>query len=239
MTIPDVSIVIPTYNEKDALPALTEKVFAALEKSQVSGELVVVDDNSPDGTGQVAEGLRGRFQIKVVHRAGKLGLASAVIEGFSAATSPIVGIMDADGSHDAAILPQMVEVVRSGRAELAVGSRYVPGGGTADWPWFRLFGSRVASAIGHLVSPIRDATSGYCVFQRAILDGVQLNPVGFKILLEIAVRGKFTKFVEVPYVFRDREAGKSKFGKKEIINYFKHIWILWPYRKQGLAKRPA
>lgn len=239
MSLPDVSIVIPTYNEAEGLPQMTERLYDAFRQGGLNGEVVFVDDNSPDGTGDVAERLKEKYPIKVLHRAGKLGLASAVIDGFAVATSEVIGVMDADGSHDASILPRMVEVVRSGKAELAVGSRYVPGGGVKDWPWIRVFASRVASAFGHILSPISDITSGYFVFKRDIIDGVKLDPIGFKILLEIAVRGKFTRFAEVPFVFRDREAGESKFGTKEVMNYFKHIWALMPLRPQARAKQRA
>ncbi|MHB2015566.1 MAG: polyprenol monophosphomannose synthase [Candidatus Xenobia bacterium] len=238
----DFSLVIPTYNERDTLPPLCEKLFAVFASAGVRGEVVFVDDSSPDGTGDVAEGLKAKYAIQVLHRPGKLGLSSAVIDGFMVATAPIMAVMDADGSHDASILPRMVEIVRDGEAELVVGSRYVPGGGTQDWPWFRQFASWVAVCIGRLLSPIHDITSGFFVFRRDVIDGVTLNPIGFKILLEIAVMGHFARYAEVPYVFRDRLAGQSKFNRKEVMNYFKQVASLWKYRGESRRKqrvRPA
>ena len=235
----DVSVVIPTYNERDGLTALTESIFGVFSESGLQGEVIFVDDASPDGTGELAETLKAKYRIQVLHRAGKLGLSSAVIEGFALSSASILGVMDADGSHDASILPQMVDAVRSGRADLVVGSRYVPGGGTKDWPWFRQFASQVACTIGHILSPIRDITSGYFVFRRNILEGVQLNPIGFKILLEVAVKAHYTRFAEVPFVFRDREAGESKFNRKEVMNYFKQVAGLMAYRTESLKKTRA
>lgn len=234
------SIIIPTYNEKENLPVLVEKIFSCLDAK--STEVIIVDDNSPDKTGDIAENLKKRFPIQVIHRSGKKGLASAVIEGFQKANGNFLGVMDADLSHDPNILPLMKNRLSNG-IDLAVGSRHVSGGGTKGWPKFREFGSHVAIALARPITTVRDATSGYFCFKRSIISGVDLDPLGFKIGLEIFVKGLYSKFEEVPYVFHDRKAGKSKFNQKEVFNYIKHLGRLYRWQMSKifsqLKKRPA
>ena len=219
MNSPTLSLVIPTYNESRGLEALIERVYGVLDGAGIPAEIVVVDDNSPDGTGEVAENLARRFTMKVVHRSGKLGLSSAVIDGWAVASGKILGVMDADLSHDSEILPDMVASITEGGAEVAVGSRYIPGGGLGEWPWFRQVTSKVAVLLGRPICPVHDVTSGYLMFRRSVIQGVTLDPIGFKIGLEVLVRGRYETFTEVPYTFVDRAAGKSKFGMHEIRNY--------------------
>ena len=155
------AIVVPTYNERDRLGDLVRDIFHAYEAEGVNGELVIVDDNSPDGTGALADELAARYRMTVVHRAGKLGLGTAVIEGFAAAHAPIVGVIDADLSHPPALLPRMLAVMLASSADVVVGSRYIPGGGTRNWGAGRLLMSRFACLMARGVTPIRDATSGF------------------------------------------------------------------------------
>ena len=213
---PVISIVVPTYNEATSLPILAERLGAALGGRD--WELVVVDDGSPDGTAGIAERLAPRLPVRVVRRSGKSGLASAVIAGFKDARGDLLVVMDADLSHPPEVVPALVDAVVGG-ADLAVGSRYVRGGGTADWPLRRRVVSRVACILGNLLVPVRDATSGFFALKRSAIDGVRLNAIGFKIGFEVIARGRFRKIVEVPYVFRDREHGASKFGRREIAQY--------------------
>ena len=125
-------MVVPTYNERDRLEELVTAVFGAAEARGVAFEMVIVDDNSPDGTGALADALSGRFRLKVVHRAGKLGLGTAVVEGFAAASADIVGVMDADFSHPPSLVPDLLEAFVTTQADVVVGSRYIPGGSTPD-----------------------------------------------------------------------------------------------------------
>lgn len=210
------SIVVPTYNEAGSLPTLAERLHAAL--GDRDWELIVVDDGSPDGTADIAAGLAPRIPVRVVRRAGKAGLASAVVAGFEAARGDILLVMDADLSHPPEVVPALADAIGGG-AELAVGSRYVPGGGVMDWPFRRRAVSRVACLMGHALVPVRDATSGFFAARRSVIEGVKLNPIGFKIGFEVIARGRYTKVVEVPYTFRDRELGASKFGRREIAQY--------------------
>ena len=217
------SIVVPTYNERDRLADLVEKIFAAYKAEALHGELVIVDDNSPDGTGMLADQLAPRYRIRVVHRAGKLGLGTAVIEGFAAASAPIVGVIDADLSHPPDLLPRMLAVMQSTRSDCVIGSRYIPGGGTRNWGLGRLLMSRLACLMARGVTPIRDATSGFFLIRRDLARDVRISAGGFKICLELLVRGRPASVVEVPYVFVGRTAGESKMNWKEALGYLKQL----------------
>lgn len=211
-----ISIVTPTYNEAGSVPLLAERLGAALAGRPF--ELIVVDDGSPDGTADIAASLAPRLPVRVVRRAGKAGLASAVLAGFGAAAGDLLVVIDADLSHPPEIVPALVDALESG-ADLAVGSRYVRGGGTLDWPLRRRIVSRVACLLGNALVPVRDATSGFFAVRRSAIDGVTLNAIGFKIGFEVIARARAKRIVEVPYVFRDRELGASKFGRREIAQY--------------------
>ncbi len=211
-----ISVVVPTYNEAGSLPKLAERLHAALNGRDWT--LVIVDDGSPDGTADIAAALAPRIPVTVVRRAGKAGLASAVVAGFAAAKGDTLVVMDADLSHPPETVPALVAAIDGG-ADLAVGSRYVKGGGVMDWPLKRRLVSRVACLMGNVLVPVRDATSGFFALRRSVVEGVALNPIGFKIGFEVIARGRYTTVVEVPYTFRDRELGASKFGRREIVQY--------------------
>ena len=211
-----ISIVIPTYNEAGSLPALVERLGTALRGRD--WELIVVDDGSPDGTADLAAAMAPALPVRVVRRPGKLGLASAVLDGFAAAGGDILVCMDADLSHPPEVVPHLVDALADG-ADLAVGSRYVAGGGVEDWPRKRRIVSRVACLMGNALVPVRDATSGFFALRRPVIAGVRLNPIGFKIGFEVIARGHHRHVVEVPYTFRDRAHGSSKFGRREIVQY--------------------
>jgi dolichol-phosphate mannosyltransferase len=154
----------------------------------------------------------------VVRRAGKAGLASAVLAGFAEARGEALLVMDADLSHPPEVAPKLVHALDAG-ADLAVGSRYVEGGATMDWPLRRRVVSRIACLMGNVLVPVRDSTSGFFAIRRSVVDGVKLNSIGFKIGFEVMARGRYRRVVEVPYTFRDRELGASKFGQREILQY--------------------
>jgi dolichol-phosphate mannosyltransferase len=236
---PDLSIIVPTYNERDRLPELVAKVFAAYASEGLNGELIVVDDNSPDGTGALAEQLAQGRCIRVVHRAGKLGLGTAVIEGFAAARAAVVGVMDADMSHPPPLLPRMFALMQETRADVVVASRYVAGGGTRGWPASRLLMSRLACVLARGLTPVRDATSGFFLIRRDLASGVRISAGGFKICLELLVRGRPASVIEVPYVFTNRTAGESKMNLKEALGYLVQLRDLHRFAR-GLPRfRPA
>ena len=229
-------MVVPTYNEADRLAELVEALFGAARQHDVSLELVVVDDNSPDGTGAIADDLAKSHAMRVIHRAGKLGLGTAVVEGFAVASAEIVGVMDADFSHPPALVPRMLVAFRATNADLVVASRYVPGGSTPSWPFRRRLLSRVACLLARPLSPIRDAASGFFLIRRSIARDVTIQAGGFKICLELVVRGRPERLVELPYQFDDREAGESKMSAREAAGYLVQLKDL--YRVRWSRARP-
>lgn len=233
------SIVVPTYNERERLPELVRAIFAAFEAEHLDGELIIVDDNSPDGTGQVADELARQYRITVLHRAGKLGLGTAVIEGFDAARSPIVGVADADLSHPPALIPRMYAVMRQMNVDFVIGSRYIPGGGARNWETSRLLMSRFACLLARSVTPVRDATSGFFLVNRDLARGVRISAGGFKICLELLIRSRPRSVVEVPYVFEGRTVGESKMNLKEATGYIRQLRDLRAFRAQHGGGNPA
>ncbi|HSC27170.1 MAG TPA: polyprenol monophosphomannose synthase [Vicinamibacterales bacterium] len=217
------SIVVPTYNERDRLTDLVAAVFDAYATAGLEAELIIVDDNSPDGTGAIAEELARRHRITVIHRPGKLGLGTAVVAGFESASAPVVGVIDADLSHPPALLPRMLGVMQRTAADVVIGSRYIPGGGTRNWPLGRLLMSQVACLMARPLTPVRDATSGFFLIRRDLARGVSISAGGFKICLELLVRGRPASVVEVPYVFEGRTAGQSKMNLREALGYFRQL----------------
>ncbi len=232
------AIIIPTYNEAGSLPDLLRLLDAAMRAAGAEYEAVVVDDSSPDGTGAMAEDLARKLPVRVVHRPSKAGLASAVLDGMGLTGAELVGVMDADLSHPPETVPRLVAALERTAAQLAVGSRYVPGGGMEDWPLRRRIVSMVANWMTRLLLPIRDATSGFFVIRRDALEGVKLNPIGFKIGLEVMARANYETYVEVPYIFTDRKHGHSKFGRREVAAFLKQLGMLYAERLRLRKKWP-
>ena len=236
---PTLALVVPTYNERERLPELVQAIFAAYRASHIEGELVIVDDNSPDGTGDVADELARTYPMRVVHRAGKLGLGTAVVEGFAAATAEVVGVIDADLSHPPELVPRLLAVMQKSGADLVIGSRYVPGGGTRNWEATRVLMSKFACRLARGLTPVRDATSGFFVMRRDRARGVTISAGGFKICLELLIRSEPALVVEVPYVFVGRTAGESKMNWKEAAGYLRQLSDLHAYRRRRGLGRPA
>jgi dolichol-phosphate mannosyltransferase len=224
---PELSLIVPTYCERQNIATLIERVHRSL--SQNSYELIVVDDNSPDGTSELAQSLSIDYPVRVITRRNERGLASAVVDGFKQAGGEILGVIDADLQHPPEILPELLVRVRSG-AEVAIASRYVKGGGSEGWSMNRRIISRASKVLAALLLPsirgIKDPLSGFFLLRREVIDGVELSPTGYKILLEVLVKGKAREIAEVPYIFREREKGKSNLSTGEGINYLKHLYCL-------------
>ncbi|RPI09262.1 MAG: polyprenol monophosphomannose synthase [Actinobacteria bacterium] len=216
----DLSIVVPTYNERERLEELVGAVSAVFREYRIAGEVVIVDDNSPDGTGAIADALAERHPVQVVHRAGKLGLGSAVIDGFGVARGSMLGVMDADLSHPPSALAGLLAAIRALDVDAVVGSRYIPGGASKNWPVLRLAMSRFACVLARPLTPVRDATSGLFVVRREAIAGARISAAGFKICLELLLRSRIASVAEVPYVFADRAAGQSKMTLREALGYF-------------------
>ncbi len=235
------SIVIPTYNEAGGIEKLVTTLADVFGSYGLDGEVIVVDDNSPDGTGAIVDRLAGRLPVRCLHRPAKMGLSSGVIDGwrFARPESEALGAMDADFSHDPQIIPHMVQALESGRYGLAVGSRYVKGGGITNWPLKRKIISIIACMLAWPLTPIRDITSGFLLVRRDALAGVALDPIGFKIGLEVAAKAHYGRALEVPYVFTDRVVGESKLNGKEITNYLRQLRRIYADRAFGRGRARA
>jgi dolichol-phosphate mannosyltransferase len=220
---PDVWVILPTYNEAENLERI---VAAVLERLPSSRRVLIVDDNSPDGTGEIADRLAAADEsVAVLHRRRKEGLGPAYLAGFRVALdggAQRIIEMDADFSHDPAYLPELIGATE--HADLAIGSRYIPGGGVADWGPVRRFISRGGSAYARaaLGLPIKDLTGGFKCFRREVLESIKLETIearGYAFQVETtyrAIRAGF-RVVEVPIVFKDRRDGSSKMSKAIVV----------------------
>ena len=226
---------MPTYNEKDNVDELVSRTFKACGSSNMECELVIVDDNSPDGTAARAEELARSYNIRVLRRPGKLGLSSAVLDGFGRASGSILVVMDGALSPPPEKIPEMVSKIEKGEAEVVVGSRYAPGGSVENWPVHRRLISKGATLLARWLTKVRDPMSGFFALRREVIAGVDLDPVGYKIGLEILVKGRYSKAVEVPIRFANRKAGKSKLGGTEYLKYIDHVTMLYEHKRFWLG----
>lgn len=221
------SVIVPTYNERDSLPHLLARLREVQRRLPI--EVVVVDDASPDGTGVLAEGFaRERaLPIVVVHRNHKAGLASAALDGARAARGDVVSVMDADLSHPPELLPELAARVSSG-ADIAVASRYIPGGGIEAWPLGRRMASRAATWLARAVLGVRvhDPLSGFFAVRRELMTQARYMGIGYKLLVEILATHPRARVVEVPYRFVDRERGASKLSASEILDFLRLLLTL-------------
>jgi dolichol-phosphate mannosyltransferase len=222
-----ISLVIPTYNERDNILPLVERLSKTFAGRQY--EILLVDDNSSDGTVDVAAKLSEKYPVKVLVRTKERGLATAVLHGFKYAQGDIIGVMDADLQHPPEINAKLLAALDQG-ADMAIGSRYVPGGGVPNWGLLRRIISKGAGTIAHVFLPstrkVKDPMSGFYMFKREALGNIEFHPIGYKILLEMLVMGNFKNVVEVPFVFEDRSSGRSKMKARQQIDYLKHIFSL-------------
>lgn len=216
-----VSLIIPTYNEARNIPFLIEEIFNVVDKTIINLEFIVVDDNSPDKTGNVVEGLAQQYPIKVLHRMHKTGLGSAVRDGFEKSGRPYIGVMDADLSHDPIILNSLIKSLVN--YDIAIGSRFEVGSSVERWSWGRKLLSKTGVVLARLLTHVHDPLSGYFFLRREVLSGVSLTTCGYKILFEILVKGKYNKVTEIPYNFRMRRYSYSKLNYKEYISFLVQI----------------
>lgn len=222
-----VSLIVPTYNERDNVEPLVERIHRSL--SPRNYEILFIDDDSADGTAEAIEALAARYPVKVKVRKDKKGLASAVVDGIEMTGSDVILVMDADLQHPPEVLPGLIEAIEKG-ADIAVASRYVPGGGCQGWSLTRRIISKGAIFMAHLLLPatrgVKDPMSGFFALRRDVVSGACLNPSGFKILLEILMMGRFGRVAEVPFIFVTRERGESKLNARQQVDYIKHLYSL-------------
>lgn len=225
-----VSIVVPTFRERENLPHLVERLAALRERYALQLETLIVDDNSQDGTEAWARDHAPDW-VRLIVRTENRGLSPSVIDGLRAAQHPVLVVMDADLSHPPEKIPHMILALESGQ-QLVIGSRYVPGGTTDDdWGFFRWLNSRVATILARPFTNVSDPMSGFFALRKAdFKKAAELNPVGYKVGLEIIVKCGFENVGEVPIHFQDRIYGESKLTLKEQLQYLRHLRRLYIFR---------
>jgi dolichol-phosphate mannosyltransferase len=223
------SLVVPTYNERENIQTLIERIGKLLDPVlEGRYESIVVDDDSPDRTWEVAQTLCSDYpQLKVIRRQQERGLSTAVIHGWQAAEGQILGVIDSDLQHPPEILPKMLTALQEG-ADLVVASRHIEGGGVSDWGFIRRFLSRGAQMLGLIILPnaigrVSDPMSGYFMVRRDVVAGRDLDPIGYKILIEVLGRCQIDRIAEIGYVFQERKEGASKVTWKQYVEYIQHL----------------
>src|SRR5215213_11807851 len=260
--LPSLSIIIPTYNESENILKLIDAIKDNTP-SNISTEIIVVDDNSPDQTGKIVENyihnniatdvsLQQQFHskinnqncvVRVIHRKDKTGLIAAILEGIESSNGESILIMDADFSHPPETIPRIVEELRQDPSCIVVGSRYINRGSIVGWPFKRRVISRGAAKIarhGLKVRNVTDLMSGFFAFPRHVIKNIKFDTKGFKILLEILVKSRDIRVKEVPYTFHDRKSGQSKMNFNVILDYAGAVWQLYRYghkSKRGTQKK--
>lgn len=216
-----IAIIIPTLNEAGAIERLLNLIFAVTREHNFGTEVIVVDDGSQDGTRETVADLCSRLPITLICRNDRQGLASAVVEGAHAAQNDLVVVMDGDLSHSPQYIPQLVRPLLDGAFDIAIGSRYTPGGSTPDWPLKRKVFSKLASFPAQLLTGVDDPLSGFFAVSRTRLIAVNPNVAGYKICLEVLLGKRDTmKITEIPICFHDRQSGTSKMSMSVIRSYF-------------------
>lgn len=235
------SLILPTYQERDNISEIVQILTNLLDPILPEQyELIVVDDDSPDGTWQVAAQLMPEYpQLQVMRRQAEKTLSTAVIRGWQAARGNVLGVIDADLQHPPQVLLDLWQEMVKG-ADLAVGSRHIEGGGVSEWSLLRRCLSRGAQMLGLLILPevmgrLSDPMSGYFMVRRGAIAQQIMSPLGYKILIEVAARGRIRWIGEVGYVFRERETGESKVTWKQYVEYLQHLirlrFSLWPVQR--------
>jgi dolichol-phosphate mannosyltransferase len=225
-----VTVIVPTFREAENIPQLIERLRALREAIGLDLELLLMDDDSGDGSDRIVDSLALPW-VRLVTRKTDHGLSNAVLEGLKRSDRDLVVVMDADLSHPPEKIPELLTALRNG-ADLAVGSRFTDGGSTADdWGPFRWLNSRIATVFAMPLTTISDPMSGFFAMRRPSLDAArQFDPIGYKILLEIIVKCRCRHVVEVPIHFENRHLGQSKLTLREQLNYFRHLRRLYTFR---------
>ncbi len=244
----EVSIVIPTYNESENIKGILHLIKDHLPKNTIV-EAIVVDDNSPDGTGKIAEDYfkslkeKTRYTINVINRKTKEGLSSAILNGIEQAKGKIVIVMDSDFSHPPQLIPKLVEVLKQSKTDIVVASRYLKDGKIQGWSLKRKIISKIGTIIAKKGLGIKqsDPMSGFFAFNKDVIKGINFDAIGYKLLLEMIVKAKGVSIKEIPYTFLDRQNGKSKLGIKTILEFGHAVWNLYRYgrKEQKNEKRTS
>lgn len=228
-----VSIIVPTFKEAQNLSLLVPRISYATKAAGISSEIIIVDDNSCDGTAAVCDVLSREYPVRLHVREKERGLSSAVLAGMDLARGELLLVLDADLSHPPEKIPELVQAFDDPAVDFAIGSRYVSGGSTAsDWGLRRWFNSRIATLLAWPLSSVKDPMAGFFALRRqsysAAID--RLDPIGYKIGLELLVKCGCRRIVEVPINFEDRLFGESKLSVRERVNYLRHLRRLYNFR---------
>jgi dolichol-phosphate mannosyltransferase len=243
-----VSIIIPTYNESQNILDVLKSIEENLP-SNTTAQAIVVDDNSPDGTGKVVEDYLqnvrkiANYTIDVIHRKTKEGLSSAILKGIQFATGNTIVVMDSDLSHPPSLLPKMLDALKHQKCDIVIASRYVSGGSITGWTLRRKLVSKIATLIAKrgLGVNAKDPMSGFFAFKRHAIQGLKFDAIGYKMLLEILVKAKNVNVLEIPYTFTNRKLGASKLDSRTVFDYLKAVWKLYRYGKAAAKeeRRPS
>lgn len=228
------SIIIPTFNEQENVFKIAKRIKNILP--QKSYEIIFVDDSNDETPVLLAQLAESDPHVTFIHRENERGLGTAVVTGFKNSKGNIIAVMDADLQHPPEKLPLMLQAIKSG-ADIVIPSRFIPGGSDGGLNILRKFVSITARYIGKFLirklRPVSDITSGFFMFKKDVINNVNLYPIGWKILIEILVRGNYQKIIEVPYCFQTRSSGYSKMNFREHINYLLHLLHLLKDRPEG------
>ena len=232
------SIIVPTYNESHNIVRMLDSIAETLSPYKGS-EIIVVDDNSPDGTAEMAKShakimsTLKKIRIEIISRNGKFGLSSAIVKGVQSATGDFLVIMDGDFSHPPQVIPSIIQALQDSNYDIVIASRYVKGGSIIGWPFKRRLMSKGATKIARygLGIDVKDPVSGFFAFRRDIINGLKFDAIGYKMLLEILVKTKGARVKEIPYTFTNRRIGTSKLDANVMFNYLRAVLRLYRYGK--------
>ena len=231
------SIILATFNESQNILKMLHSIDNVLP-SDIDSEIIVVDDNSPDGTGTIVENYiktkkNEKPSIRVIHRMDKRGLSSAIIEGLHYANGEMILVMDTDFAHPPEKILEMLDEMQNNHCDIVVGSRFVKGSKTVGWPFSRKLMSSFATKITEygLGLNVKDSTSGFFLIKKNLIENKKFDAIGSKLLLEILVKIHNAKIKEIPYTCINREFGSSKFNISIILDYFKLVKRLYKYKK--------
>lgn len=232
------SIIVPTYNESQNIVRMLDSIAETLSPYKGS-EIIVVDDNSPDGTAEMAKShakiisTKNKIRIEIISRNGKFGLSSAIIKGVQYASGDFLVIMDSDFSHPPQVIPSIIQALQDSNYDIVIASRYVKGGSIIGWPFKRRLMSKGATKIAQygLGIDVKDPVSGFFAFRRDIISGLKFDAIGYKMLLEILVKTKGARVKEIPYTFTNRRIGASKLDANVMFDYLRAVLRLYRYGK--------
>jgi dolichol-phosphate mannosyltransferase len=232
------SIIVPTYNESQNIVRMLDSIAETLSPYKGS-EIIVVDDNSPDGTAEMAKShakiisTKKKIRIEIISRNGKFGLSSAIIKGVQYASGDFLVIMDSDFSHPPQVIPSIIQALQDSNYDIVIASRYVKGGSIIGWPFKRRLMSKGATKIAQygLGIDVKDPVSGFFAFRRDIISGLKFDAIGYKMLLEILVKTKGARVKEIPYTFTNRRIGASKLDANVMFDYLRAVLRLYRYGK--------